>query len=319
MTSETARCVTSVTDVWADPAVEAVVVATPTPTHEEIVRQALDSGRHVLSEKPLTYSSDTDFELDALARQRSRVLAVGFWRRTCWPFGAAKKLLTEGAIGEPQLIRSCQWDAYLPPIAFCATSGGLELDCGIHEFDLLAWLFETHISRVAAAAPPARELAALGDVETAVAIAVMASGHVATVDLTRSVRYADDVRTEITGTEGAILISTLFGGRVTIGTASGLAGVPPPRQRWATDILADALVSQLEAFAAACRGESNSIIAPPSAAAAALNASVAMRHSRVHGGWFDVAPPSEKPVHHAPPREEHFAVADPTGARTRLS
>ncbi len=61
----------------ADPLVDAVVVATPTSTHFELVKRALLAGKHVLVEKPLTPSSDTSRELVELAQSRSRVLLVG--------------------------------------------------------------------------------------------------------------------------------------------------------------------------------------------------------------------------------------------------
>lgn len=64
-------------DVFGDPAVEAVVVATPAQTHFELVRQALLAGKHVLVEKPLTLGSAEGEELTALADRMGRVLMVG--------------------------------------------------------------------------------------------------------------------------------------------------------------------------------------------------------------------------------------------------
>lgn len=68
---------TEVGDALEDADVAALVVATPTSTHYGIVRAALDAGRHVLVEKPITTTSVEGLELDALARARGVVLMVG--------------------------------------------------------------------------------------------------------------------------------------------------------------------------------------------------------------------------------------------------
>ena len=62
---------------FADDDVDAVVIATPTATHAELVRRALLAGKHVLVEKPLTDGSDSAGELCRLAEQTGRVLLVG--------------------------------------------------------------------------------------------------------------------------------------------------------------------------------------------------------------------------------------------------
>ncbi|HVV49395.1 MAG TPA: Gfo/Idh/MocA family oxidoreductase [Polyangia bacterium] len=65
------------TDAFADPAVDAVVVATPTSSHYGLVKAALEAGKHVLVEKPITTHSGEAEELVALAARRERVLVVG--------------------------------------------------------------------------------------------------------------------------------------------------------------------------------------------------------------------------------------------------
>lgn len=64
-------------DVMNDPDVDAVVIATPTGTHYEIVKAALEAGKHVLVEKPITADIATAEELCELAEQNSRTLMVG--------------------------------------------------------------------------------------------------------------------------------------------------------------------------------------------------------------------------------------------------
>jgi len=65
------------TQALADATVDCVVIATPTSTHHAIVKAALDAGKHVLVEKPITDELRTARELEALAKQVDRVLMVG--------------------------------------------------------------------------------------------------------------------------------------------------------------------------------------------------------------------------------------------------
>src|SRR5262245_10289479 len=72
-----ATCSTDVSEALADRRVGAVVIATPTSTHAELTRAALESGRHVLVEKPLTTEADSARELSELAARSGLVLLVG--------------------------------------------------------------------------------------------------------------------------------------------------------------------------------------------------------------------------------------------------
>jgi myo-inositol 2-dehydrogenase/D-chiro-inositol 1-dehydrogenase len=119
----------SVAGALAHPGLEACLVATPTPTHPDIVDAAIDRGLHVLCEKPLALDPPTAVRLGADAAARDLVLQVGFWRRFSPPWRAAKECLAAGTIGTPLMVRLCQWDADPPPATFCdpAVSGGLAI------------------------------------------------------------------------------------------------------------------------------------------------------------------------------------------------
>jgi predicted dehydrogenase len=72
-----ARTTTDLDDVLADPELEAVVIATPVPTHYELARKALAAGKHVLVEKPPALTATEAEELCALAEERDLVLLPG--------------------------------------------------------------------------------------------------------------------------------------------------------------------------------------------------------------------------------------------------
>ena len=271
-----------VAEVLADPSIAGVLIAAPTPLHDRLVEQALVAGKHVLCEKPLTLDVRRDHELGRLAESLGLVLQVGFWRRFAWPYREAARLLADGAIGTPRLARLSQWNSQPPPPAFCdpAVSGGIEIDCGVHELDLAAWLLGSPIAHVSAAGTPGDPaIAAVGDVETLVALAVTAGGAPATIDLARSVRYGDDVRSEIVGARGALLISAAGTGSLHLGDSTGLSEQPVPSDH----VLDDALAAQADCFARAVGGHRDPDLPGSATSAHALAAAQAMRRARLSG------------------------------------
>ena len=255
-----ARTYAIAAEALTHPGLEACIVVTPTPTHPDVVEAALDAGLHVLCEKPLALDVARSDELGSLAEQRGLVLQVGFWRRFATPWRAAKECIERGELGTPLMVRLAQWDADPPPPAFCdpAVSGGLAVDCGVHEYDLAEWLTGRRIRRVSAWSLPIVDDAVgeAGDVDNLVAVLELEGGGVATVDLSRNARFGDDVRTEVLGSTGALLIDSLPVGRTRIGTASGMQVVAGSEVE---DVMAAGVAGQARAFAAAARGGGDEI------------------------------------------------------------
>ncbi len=235
--------------------VEAILVAASTPAHPVLTAAALEAGRHLLVEKPLALDPAVARRLGDEASRRELVLQVGFWRRFSPPWRVAWKMVRGGSIGRPVMLRFSQWDAAAPPPEFCdpEVSGGLAVDCGIHEFDLAQWLTGDAVTAVRAWGLPTVDpgVEAVGDLDGLVAVLELDGGAVATVDLSRHARYGDDVRTEILGSEGALFVDVLPAGRIRLGTASGMT---EPTEGRCDDALAAGLAAQIRAFASAVRG-----------------------------------------------------------------
>lgn len=286
----TARLLAEPADAFELAGVEACVLATPTPLHPAQVRAAIAAGLHVLCEKPLSLDPAESRDIDEVAVRAGRILQLGFWRRYAPPWRAAKDALEQNRIGVPLYLRLAQWDADPPPASFCdpLVSGGLAIDCGVHEYDLAEWLSGHRVVRVRAFAAPIvdESLADVGDVDNLVAVLELEGGAVATVDLSRNCRYGDDVRTEILGSQGALLIDLLPVGRVRLGTTDGmidLEGVD------VDDVTSAGVASQAEAFAAAIRGTG---LAGPGAAASARATLIgrAVQESIRTGRAIDIEP-----------------------------
>ncbi len=277
-------------DAFALAGVDACVLATPTPLHARQVSAAIDAGLHVLCEKPLSLDPTESLELDRMATRCGRILQVGFWRRYAPPWQAAKEELDRGRIGAPLYVRLSQWDADPPPASFCdpAVSGGLAIDCGVHEYDLAEWLSGRRVVRVRAYAMPIvdHSLAAVGDVDNLVAVLELDGGAVATVDLSRNCRYGDDVRTEILCSNGALLVDMLPTGRVRLGSADGMIDLDDVG---VADVTAAGVANQAMAFAAAILGTG---LTGPGAAASARATLIghAVQKSMRTGAAIDIEP-----------------------------
>ena len=127
------------------PDLDAVVIATPTRLHDQMVRKALERGIHVFCEKPMTLSSAASEALAELARERGLVGQVGYHNRYVGTFGEARRLIEGGAIGR---VRHVQAEAYGPvvlkPVAKTWRSsaeqgGGCLYDYAAHPINLMNW------------------------------------------------------------------------------------------------------------------------------------------------------------------------------------
>ncbi|MBY0583378.1 MAG: Gfo/Idh/MocA family oxidoreductase [Sphingomonas sp.] len=134
-------------DVLTLPDLGAIVIATPTTTHEPMVRKALERGLHVFCEKPLTLSSAQSESLAALATAKGLTAQVGYHNRFIGTFNEVKRLLDTGALGR---ISHVQAEAYGPVIlkpskptwrGKAGNGGGCLYDYAAHPLNLVNWYF----------------------------------------------------------------------------------------------------------------------------------------------------------------------------------
>ena len=221
----------SIGALLATPGLDAVVIATSSSRHLEMIQLAASAGKDILCEKPIALTlADTDAAIDAAARAGVR-LQVGFMRRWEPDYVRAKARLASGDFGRPMLFKSLQFDAEPPPLTFAdpAVSGGIMIDMGIHEFDLARWLMADEVVEVHAYGSTYAHptLASVGDVDSAVVNLRFANGSTGTVELARNTTYGEDVRTEVLATNGSVWVGLLSAtqGASSGGTVSGAISV----------------------------------------------------------------------------------------------
>jgi len=211
-TFDVPRSYTDPREMLADRNVDAVVIASPTHTHKDVVIAAAASGKPTFCEKPLALALDDCRTMQDAVEQSGTFFQMGFMRRFDPGYAAGHKQIAEGRIGRPVVFKATSRDPFRPSLEYAnpASSGGILVDMGIHDFDLARW-FMGEVKTVSAIggvlAYP--EMATVGDIDNAIATLVFEDGRLGVVDLTRNGFYGYDIITELLGTEGTIRIGYL--------------------------------------------------------------------------------------------------------------
>jgi scyllo-inositol 2-dehydrogenase (NAD+) len=199
-------------DLLGDANVDAVVVASPTHTHKDVVVAALGRGKPTFCEKPLALSLDECRHVQTAVDRSGVFFQMGFMRRFDPGYAAAKLQVDNGRIGTPVVFKSTSRDPYPPSLEYAnpASSGGILVDMGIHDLDLARW-FMGDVATIAALGGTLAfpDLATVGDLDNAIATLVFTSGRLGVIDLSRNGFYGYDISTELLGTEGTVRIGYL--------------------------------------------------------------------------------------------------------------
>ena len=193
--------------------VEAVVVASPTGTHAEVISAAALAGKNIFSEKPLSQDLKACDQALAAVKNAGVKLQMGFMRRFDAPYAAARQKILDGVIGTPVMFKSTSRDPKRTSLEFAKreNSGGLIMDMGVHDFDLARWVMGSEVTRVhsegTCLAFP--ELKEVGDIDNVVINLRFSSGAVGNIDMSRNAVYGYDIRTEVLGTDGSLWIGYL--------------------------------------------------------------------------------------------------------------
>ena len=214
---------------------------------------------------------------------------MGFMRRFDAGYAAAKKQIEAGRIGQPLVFKATSRDPFRPSLEYAnpASSGGMLIDMGIHDFDLARWFMGDVRSVSAIGATIAYpELATVGDIDNAIASLTFTSGKLGVVDLTRSGIYGYDISTEILGLEGTIRIGYLRETPIMVMTKAN--GVSHDTVPYFMERFRDAYTNQLQNFA---QNVLHDRPAPISIADGmeALRVGVAATRARESGGSVTVA------------------------------
>jgi myo-inositol 2-dehydrogenase/D-chiro-inositol 1-dehydrogenase len=223
------RVVKDYKELLADAEIEAVLIATSTPTHGFIIRDAAAAGKQIFCEKPLALDlQDIDAALEAVEKAGVK-LQVGFNRRFDKSFQHIKEIVDSGEIGRPCILKITNRDPDFPSMEFLRASGGIFLDLAIHDFDMVRFqVGEVEEVYAIGSVLIEPELKEFGDSDTTVVTLKFANGAVGSIDNSRKAVYGYDQRLEVFCSNGTAMASNEKEDCVIKGYARGFASAPPP-------------------------------------------------------------------------------------------
>lgn len=196
-------------DLVDDPGVDAVVVTSSGPTHEEYVLAAIATGKPVFCEKPLaTTRGACERIVDAETAGGRRLVTVGFMRRYDAQYRAMKEVVTGGSIGAPLLMHAAHRN---PSVPGSFTSDMIINDSTVHDIDVARWLFDDEVAAVTVLKPRRSRKAREGFDDPLLVLLETASGVLVDVEASVNAGFAYDIRGEVVCEDGTVELSESAG------------------------------------------------------------------------------------------------------------
>jgi len=190
----------------ADASVQAVVIATSTDTHADMILAAAKARKAIFCEKPVDLAvARARACVDAVAAAKVPCL-IGFQRRYDPTFAALKKRLDAGEVGDPEMLIITSRDPGAPPIAYIERSGGIFKDMLIHDFDVCRWILGDEAAVVFATGSTLTDpkIQAAGDIDSTAVTIRTKRGRLCQINTSRRAAYGYDQRFEILGSKGLL-------------------------------------------------------------------------------------------------------------------
>jgi myo-inositol 2-dehydrogenase/D-chiro-inositol 1-dehydrogenase len=241
----------SIDDILADKTIDAVLIATSTDTHSDLIERATSAGKAVLCEKPVDLSLERAKTCLKNTESSGKPVMIGFNRRFDPNFAAVKASVNAGEIGKPELLSITSFDPAPPPVSYVKVSGGLFRDMMIHDFDMANFLMGDAPKTVHAVGTSIvdPEIGAAGDVDTAVVTVTYANGRIAVIKNSRRAAYGYDQRVELLGSEGLLSAANVLENTVSKATKAGVSSAKP--EFFFLERYMRAYVAEWDAFVAA--------------------------------------------------------------------
>lgn len=219
----------STDEIVNDPGIDAILIASSTDTHADLIEAGVANGKAVFCEKPV----DLDLKraracLEATSGAKQPIM-IGFNRRFDPSFAAVKASADAGEIGQSELLSITSFDPAPPPMEYIAVSGGLFRDMMIHDFDMANFMMNDMPEVITAVGSSIVDpaIGEAGDVDTAVATLSYADGRIAVIKNSRRAGYGYDQRLELLGSKGHLQVQNMLENSVVKSTEAGVVGAKP--------------------------------------------------------------------------------------------
>ncbi len=201
-----ARVASSPDELWEADDVDAVLIASSTNTHADLLSGAVKARKPAYCEKPIDLNIERVKAVVQEAHHTNAPIMIGFSRRFDPNHLGVREAIEEGKIGKVEMMHLTSRAQEPPPISYVKVSGGQFRDQTIHFFDLACWLageapFEVYAAGSVLVDPAIGEA---GDVDTSMLILKMPNGALCHIDNSRRTNYGYDERIEVFGSEGMV-------------------------------------------------------------------------------------------------------------------
>ncbi len=197
----------SADEIFADSGVDAVLIATVTDTHADLIEAAVAAGKPVLCEKPIDLSLA---RVNACAKKVAGTnvpIQIGFNRRFDPGHKAARDAVVAGEIGKLHQVMITSRDPGMPDRNYIEAAGGIFRDMVIHDFDLARFMLgeePVEIFAIGGRSIDPDLMDELNDHDTTMIIMRTASGRQCQINTSRASNYGYDQRIELLGSAGMI-------------------------------------------------------------------------------------------------------------------
>jgi myo-inositol 2-dehydrogenase / D-chiro-inositol 1-dehydrogenase len=192
-------------DLIGDSGVDAVLVTSWGPTHEEHVLAAIEAGKPVFCEKPLATTEEACLNIvDAEVVGGRRLVQVGFMRRYDSAYNALKSALDGGGIGAPLMMHCAHRNPSVPPYGF--TTEMLVSDSAVHEIDIVRWLFDDEVVATNILKPRRSTKGGTDLQDPLIVLLEMGSGVLVDVEVFVNAGYGYDIRGEVVCENGTVAL-----------------------------------------------------------------------------------------------------------------
>jgi myo-inositol 2-dehydrogenase / D-chiro-inositol 1-dehydrogenase len=219
----------SADQAFGDAAVNAVVIASSTDTHAELIRRAAAAKKAIFCEKPVDLSLTRARECQQVVAKAGVTCLIGFQRRYDPTFAALKERLSAGEIGEPEMLVVTSRDPGAPPVDYIKVSGGIFKDMLIHDFDIFRWILGDEAASVYATGSSLTDpaIATAGDIDSSAVTIRTRKGRLAQINTSRRAAYGYDQRFEVLGSKGMLQAGNHRPTEVTAATAASISRDKP--------------------------------------------------------------------------------------------
>jgi myo-inositol 2-dehydrogenase/D-chiro-inositol 1-dehydrogenase len=228
--------------------IDGAVITTGTASHAPLIRRFVEAGIVTFCEKPIALDLETNRQIVTFVENAGVPVQLGFQRRFDAGYLRAREAVASGELGWLHHVRATTGDQAPPPAQFIASSGGFFRDCSVHDADIIRFVTGREFTQAYALGSNNGEafFGEADDVDSVAAVLTLDDGTLVTITGTRYNGGGHDVRMELLGSRGSIMVGLDENFAMT--SAEGVDFPAGPRHWSFMERFQPAYVAELTAF-----------------------------------------------------------------------